>query len=101
LVIYCNASLTSLGFVIPSHKLGFTGVIPLDGKLPTIIYYESLVIMSVVLWASGITTAIHQFLIYMDSLNCIEMFNSLCVLDGYNDILLFTVHTLIVMYISL
>ena len=29
LIIYCDASLPSLGFIVPSHKLGFTSVVPL------------------------------------------------------------------------
>ena len=37
----------------------------------------------------------------MDSLNCIEMFNTLSAQEGYNDILLFTVHILISSNISL
>jgi len=101
LTIYCDVSLTGLGFVIPSRKLGFTSTVPPISKLTMIFYYEALAITSAVLWASGITPSIHCLLIYSDSLNCMEMFNSLHAQDGYNDILLFTVCILISTGISL
>jgi len=101
LTIFCDASLTGLSFVVPSEKLGFTGHIPFGTKLSTIFYYEVLTITSAMLWASGITPSIQRLLIYLDSLNCVEMFNLLSMQEGYNEILLFMMQILITTKISL
>ena len=82
LTIFCDASLTGLGFTAPSLKLGFTSAIPSDTKLTTIFFYEALAIASALLWASSINPPVKRLLIYTDSLNCVEMFNSLRALPG-------------------
>ena len=88
---FCSA-VTQVGF----HQHHSTQHQVLD-----IFYYEALAITSAVLWASSITPCIQWLLIYIDSLNCVEIFNSLHVQDGYNNIILFMVHILISMNISL
>ena len=101
LVIYSDASLTGLGFEIPLHHLGFCTSTPSECLVTTIFYYEALAITSVVLWASGLSPKINHLLVYTNSLNCVNMFNTLSTQEGYNDILLFTVCILISLNISL
>jgi len=101
LTIFCDVSLTGLGFIVPSHQLGVTSPVSHDSKLSTIFYYEALAIASALLWASGVVPTICHLLIYTDSLNCMEMFNSLRALNGYNNILLFSVRILLSTKISL
>ena len=90
-----------LGFVIPEKCLGFYASTPTDLLHPTIFYFEALTIASAVLWASKLTPPAHHLLIYMDSLNCINIFNTLSAHDRFNDVLLFTMHILISYNISL
>jgi len=101
LTIYCDVSLEGLGFITPALKAGLSGTIPPHMHLQTIFYFESLCMASAILWASGIEPTIRRLLIFTDSLNCVEMFNSLKAQDGYNDILLFVMRILITMGISL
>jgi len=60
-----------------------------------------LCIASATLWASGLELKVNWLLIFMDSLNCVEMFNSLRAQEGCNDILLFVMQLLIETKISL
>src|SRR5882672_10125845 len=96
-----SASLTGLSFAAPKLHLGFCASIPTLSPLTTIFYFEALAIASAILWASGLVPPIPWLLIFTDSLNCINMFNTLHAHEGYNDILLFTIHILISSKISL
>src|SRR5882724_1504461 len=71
------------------------------GTMHEIFYFKALAIMSAILWASGLSPPIHHLLIYLDSLNCVEMFNSLSTQDGYKKLLLFSVCILMSINISL
>ena len=95
LTIYTDTSLMGLGFVIPERCLGFCASTPTDLLHPMIFYFKALAITSAVLWASGLTPPAHCLLIYTDSLNCVDIFNTLSAHDKYNDILLFIMRILI------
>jgi len=101
LIIYSDVSLNGLGFYAPDCHLGFCASMPADCLCPMIFYFEALAIALAILWTSGLTPPIHHMLIYTDSLNSVEMFNTLNAQDGYKDILLFTVHILMTCNISL
>ena len=81
--------------------IGFCASVPNDSITPTIFFYEALAIASAVLWASGLEPRIKWLLIYTDSLNCVDMFNTLSAKEGYNNILLFVVRILMSSKISL
>ena len=100
-VIHCDASLNGLGFVITQSRHGFCASIPLDVPLNTFFFYEALCIVSTILWASELPRQPHCLLTYTDSLNTVEMFNSLHMLARYNELLLFTMCLLIATKISL
>jgi len=51
-----------------------------------IFYFEALAIASAVLWASGLTPPTPRLPIYTDSLNCVNIFNTLSAHDKYNEI---------------
>jgi len=82
-------------------KQAFYSATPTDCHLQTIFYFEALSISSAILWASGLIPLVRHLLIFTDSLNCMEMFNTLHALEGYNDILLFVMCILITTGISL
>ena len=77
LTVYSDASLTGLGFMAPSKLMGFCTSIPNNKPVSTIFYFEALAIVLAILWASGLAPPIQCLLIYTDSLNCVNMFNSL------------------------
>jgi len=101
LIIYTDVSLTGLGFTAPHRLIGFCASMPANKLLATIFYYEALAIASAILWATGLRPSVNHLLIYTNSLNCIDMFNSLHAQEGYSDILLFTVCMIISTKISL
>ena len=101
LIIYCDASLSGLRFFASLLRLGFYAVIPENPPLQMIFYFEALCICTAILWALGFEHPVCQLLAFTDSLNCIEMFNSLSAKEGYNKILLFVMRILIASNISL
>jgi len=93
LITYTDASLTGLGFTTPTLKLGFcsshTSPLPSDDHLRILKHWQ---------YASGHPLGPGPGTWYpspakssTDSLNCVDMFNSLRAQEGYNDILLIVV----------
>jgi len=91
IIIYSDDSMTSLGFMAPSKLIGFCTSVPNEELVSMIFYFKALMITSAVLWASRLTPPIQCLLIYTDSVNCVDMFNTLKAQEGYNTILLFVV----------
>ena len=88
-VIHCDASLSGLGFVDLNTQIGFYATIPPDALLNTIFFYEALCVISAILWASELLHVPRRLLVFTDSLNTVEMFNSLRSTDSYTELLLF------------
>lgn len=91
LTVYCDASLSGMGFWSPALQQGFfTNVLPpvpshrLEGS---IFWYESLTVLSALLWVSSLPCRPCRVSIFTDSMNTVEIFHSLRALEGYNDIL--------------
>jgi len=81
--------------------LGFCASTPSDAQLTTIIFYEALCVASAITWASELPKRPYRLLIFTDSLNTIEMFNSLHASEGYDELLLFMMQILISTKVSL
>ena len=60
LIVYSDVSLTGLGFVVPTQRLGFCTSTPSDFPSPTIFYYEALAIASTILWVSGLSPRVKK-----------------------------------------
>ena len=101
LVIYCEASLTGLGFYCPSLNIAYYADISHIILTHMIFYYKYLSILSVLAWAHDLTHPPHRLMIYMDSMNTVKMFNSLKAQQGYNELLMLAVGLLIPSEISL
>ncbi|KAF8583650.1 DNA/RNA polymerase [Ramaria rubella] len=101
LTIYCDASMSGLGFYIPELNLGFYSSIPNDTAMCNIFFYEASTVVSALLVCTERPTPPQRLLIYTDSLDSVEMFHSLRARTGYNNILLFTVRLLTQTHISL
>ena len=94
-MIHCNASLGSLRYVDLNAQIGFCATIPLDALLNTIFFYEALYIVSAILWASELSYILCRPLVFTDSLNTVEIFNSLRSTDGYTKLLLLVMRILL------
>ncbi|TFY81466.1 hypothetical protein EWM64_g2543 [Hericium alpestre] len=103
LVIYCDASLTGgLAFWSPSHNRGFVSERPPSpSDADTIFWYEALTVVSALEWVCSLQHKPRCLAIFSDSLNTIQMFNSLRARPSYNDLLLFTCHNLLLHQIDL
>ena len=100
-VIFCDASLSGLGFYCPGMNVGFHADITDSTPTRTIFYNEALSVLSALTWCLDSIPSIQKLLIYTDSMNTVEMFHSLSALPGYNDILLRAVGLLIPSSLSL
>jgi hypothetical protein len=101
LTVFCDASLSGMGFFCSSFNVGFVSPVPQTALIHTIFYYEALCVVSALLWASQLPMPPRRLLIYTDSMNAVEMFHSFKALDGYNNLLLFAVGILIHSHTSL
>ena len=68
LEIYCDA---------PSRDASFFAASPQNTPVDIIFYYEALCVVSALVWATELLSALHRILIHTDSLNTVEMFHSL------------------------
>lgn len=90
LTIYCDASLSGLGFWVPSHNAGYMTlpqhrpVAPVDD---TIFWLESYSVLSALAWAVSLPTPPRRLSIFTDSLNTVQMFDSLRAFGDYNVLL--------------
>jgi len=116
LVVYCDTSTGAkgqgkpgLGFWVPSRDLGFyaDGAVPyppnlrLNKETGSIFYLEALTVLSAIFWVGTLASKPRRLLIYTDSMNTVEMFNSMRANPGYNTILMEAVDALIDMRVSL
>lgn len=113
LVIYCDACTgdhsgrkPGLGFWAPALGLGFFGDGPAQyppnlHKPGTIFYLEALCILAAIIWAATLENPPKRLLIYTDSINSADMYNTMRAHAGYNDLLMTAVETLIDKSISL
>jgi hypothetical protein len=85
--VYCDASLTGLGFWFPSLNAGFWSPIPEDPPSGTIFYFEALSVLSAILYSTTLGFIVNKLVVYTDNLNTVHMFNSLSALPVYNGIL--------------
>ncbi|KAF9019728.1 hypothetical protein BDZ89DRAFT_958978 [Hymenopellis radicata] len=89
LTIYCDASLTGMGFWIPELNIGFTCPVDGDSMRELIFYWEALCVLAALQWYedSG-TVSPARLTIFTDNLNTVHIFDTLRALPDYNDILL-------------
>ena len=92
LLIYADASMTGMGFSIPSLNRGFYAHKPPapPSVEDNIFWYEALTVAAAVEWACELPHPPRRLGVYTDNLNSVQMFGSLRALRGYNDILRFT-----------
>lgn len=94
-IVYCDASLSGLGFWIPSSCAGFHSSIPYNVPPSLIFYFEALCVVSALQHCADIATVPSKILIYTDNFNSVNIFSSLKCLPDYNPILKLAVDTLL------
>ncbi|TFY82031.1 hypothetical protein EWM64_g1982 [Hericium alpestre] len=103
LILNCDASLSGgLAFWSPHHARGFISEhppAPVDTE--TIFWYEALTVVSALDWACSLPQKPNRLAIFSDSLNTVQMFNSLRARPHYNDLLLYACRTLLLHRIDL
>jgi hypothetical protein len=96
LVLFCDASLTGLGFWAPSLLRGFchrlAGGTPADSN---ILWLEGLAVASAVEFALSLRPCPSRLAVFTDSLDTVQMFDSLRASSTYNPILFSTCGALI------
>ncbi|KAF9034568.1 hypothetical protein BJ165DRAFT_1356210 [Panaeolus papilionaceus] len=103
--IYCDASLTGMGFYSRELHLGFTCSIT-HTEDQIIFYNEALCVLSALTWLDDREALAKRIVIYTDNTNTVDIFNSLRASPRFNpilihacDILLRTPHDLKVLYV--
>jgi hypothetical protein len=85
--VYCDASLTGLGFWFPDFDVAFWSAIPEDPPKDTIFYFEALSVLSAIIHSTSVCSKVNKLVIYTDNLNTVQIFNSLSALPAYNEVL--------------
>lgn len=92
-IIFCDACMEGLAFWYPSRRQGFYSPVPAYQTDKTIFYYEALTATSAVdnLRERGIHHS--KIVLFTDSMNTVDIFNSLKCQAVFNPLLLFCVDT--------
>ena len=91
MLIYCDASLSGMGFWCPHLNLGFASAKPAapGGVEDNIFWYEALTVAAAIAWAASLRHPPRRLAVFTDNLNSVQMFSSFRALPIYNDILRF------------
>ncbi|TDL27790.1 hypothetical protein BD410DRAFT_696929, partial [Rickenella mellea] len=93
--VYTDASGKGLGFWIPALTTGFFSDLPEATDADSIFYYEALAICCAIHHISISQPACRRLVIFSDSHNSVDIFNSYRASDIYNRLLQFAVDILI------
>ena len=85
--LYCDASSQALGFWSPQHNTGF--ISPLVNDSNTIFFNEALCVISALNWAVHLSPRPRKIAIHTDSLNTVQIFNTLKAEHDYNPLLMY------------
>ncbi|THH15405.1 hypothetical protein EUX98_g9473 [Antrodiella citrinella] len=91
LTIFCDASLSGMGFWSPQMNSGFCcdcPAIPEDVPAGCIFWYEALTVLAALEWAATLQPPPRRLAIFSDNMNTVQIFDSLRATTGYNKVLL-------------
>lgn len=99
--IYCDACLSGMGYWIPELLLGFYAPVPLERRERHIFFFEALCVVAAIRWYchsmrsdASLTRRLH-LVVYTDSQNTVDIFNSLHARPEYNLLLRCSIDDLI------
>ncbi|KAF9039505.1 hypothetical protein BDZ89DRAFT_1214432 [Hymenopellis radicata] len=94
MVIFCDASLTGMGFWVPEMDLGFTCAVAGDLMRDKIFFWEALCVLGALVWYEQSNLAFFatpecpaRLTIFTDNTNTVNIFDTLRALPDYNPIL--------------
>jgi len=90
LVLFCDALLTRLGFWAPSLSQGFCHSLHSASTGGNILWFEALAVASAIEFAASLASRPSRLAVFTDSLDTVQMFDSLRASSIYNPILLST-----------
>ena len=91
--IFCDASGQGLGFWSPQGNVAFMS--PLVGDTHTIFFNEALCVISALRWASRLSPRPCKIVIHTDSLNTVQIFQTLKAERDYNPLLMHAVSVML------
>jgi len=102
-IIYCDAALTGgLAFWSPHHWRAFVPDKPEAAPgAEHIFWFEALAVVSGLQWASQLTPPPTRLAIFTDSLNTVQLFDSMACLPAFHDLLLFACRLCLTHHIDL
>ncbi|KIP09310.1 hypothetical protein PHLGIDRAFT_58459, partial [Phlebiopsis gigantea 11061_1 CR5-6] len=91
LLVWCDASLSGMGFWCPRMNVGFAAPKPPapSSVEDNIFWYEALTVAAAIAWAASLRRPPQRLAVFTDNLNSVQMFTSFKALPVYNDILRF------------
>ncbi|THH16009.1 hypothetical protein EUX98_g9370 [Antrodiella citrinella] len=98
LTIYCDASLSGMGFWSPQRDCGFCcdcPPIPDDVPAECIFWFEALTVLAALEWAATLQPRPLRLAIFSDNMNTVQIFDSFRAISGYNNILISACNILI------
>jgi len=91
--VFCDACMTGLAFWYPAHREGFYATMPTVVAHEIIFYLELWAVVSVINNLQRRAVNYSKIVIYMDSMNTVDICNSLWCLPDFNPLLCFYIDT--------
>ena len=96
LTVFCDASLTGLGFWVPRKAVAFAHTLSLaEGSSAPIFFLVALCVLSALEWVCSLSEPVRRVVIYTDSLNSVHLFGCLAGEPLYNPIVFRAVECLL------
>jgi len=92
-IVYCDACMEGLAFWYPGRSEGFYSPVPESQIDETIFYFEALTATSAIDDLRERETHHAKIILYTDSMNTVDIFNSLKCKPAFNPMLLLSVET--------
>jgi hypothetical protein len=86
-IVFCDACMEGLAFYYPDRSAGFYAPVPNDAARDIIFYYEALAVASAYNNLKATMPHSSHIVIYTDSMNTVDMFNSLWCQPEFNPLL--------------
>jgi hypothetical protein len=89
--VFCDACMQGLAFWYPNRRQGFYSMVPISPAREIIFFYEALAVTSAIDDLRQKGTTYSKIIIYTDSMNTVDIFNSLRCQSEFNPLLRFCI----------
>ena len=101
LLVFTDACLSGFGFWSPQHTTAFYGVVLNSKQDEPIYFHKAFAVACAIHWACCRSPSPGRLIIKTDSMNTVDLFNTLCVKRAYNELLKFVVDDLMTFEVDL